>query len=67
MVKKKRNEKEFCVSDANGINLSIDDINDDVKGFNGSAIKKGIVLMKRNMCFRITAKLGNSKRQHYSQ
>ena len=43
MVKKKRNEKVFCASDANGINLSTNDINDDVKGFNGAAVKKGII------------------------
>ena len=35
----------------------------DVKGSNESAVKRSIVLMKRRLCFRITAKLRNSKRQ----
>ena len=65
-VKKKRNEKAFYASDVKGISLSTDDINDDVKGCNGSAIKIGIVLIKQKLCFKITAKPGNSKRQHYS-
>ena len=50
-----------------GISLSTDDINADMKGCNGSSVKKGMVLMKRKLCFKITAKLGNSKRQHCSQ
>ena len=65
-MKKKRDEKAFCICDVKGMSFSTDDINDDVKGCNGSVIKKGIVLMKRKLCFKITTKLGNSKRKHYS-
>jgi len=66
-VKRKGNEKMFCTNDGKGKSLNTDDINDDVKGCNESAIKRSIILMKRKLCFRITAKLENSKRQHYSQ
>ena len=38
-VKKKRNKKAFCVSDVKGKSLSIDDINADTKGCNGSSIR----------------------------
>ena len=65
-MKKKRDEKAFCINDVKGMSLSTDDINDDVKGCNGLAIKRSIVLMKRKLCLRITTKLGNSKRQHCS-
>ena len=65
-MKKKRDEKAFCLNDVKGMSLSTDDINDDVKGCNGLAIKRSIVLMKRKLCLRITTKLGNSKRQHWS-
>ena len=66
-VKRKGNEKMFCTNDGKGKSLNTDDINDDVKGCNGSAIKIGIVLIKQKLCFKITAKLENSNRQHYSQ
>ena len=49
-----------------GISLSINDNKDDVKGCNRSVVKRSIVLMKSKLCFRIIAKLGNSKRQHCS-
>ena len=39
-MKKKRNEKVFCISDVKGISLSTDDINVDVKRCNRSSIKK---------------------------
>ena len=65
-MKKKRDEKAFCINDVKGMSLSTDDINDDVKGCNGLAIKRSIVLIKRKLCLRITTKLGNSKRQHCS-
>ena len=65
-MKKKRDEKAFCINDVKGMSLSTYDINDDVKGCNGLAIKRSIVLMKRKLCLRITTKLGNSKRQHCS-
>ena len=67
MVKKKGNEKTFCANDGKGISLSTNDNKDDVKGYNGSAIKRSIVLMKQKLCFRITAKLGILKRQHSSR
>ena len=67
MVKKKGNEKTFCSNDGKGIILSTNDNKDDVKGCNGLAVKRSIVLMKQKMCFRIIAKLGNSKRQHSSR
>ena len=65
-MKKKRDEKAFCINDVKGMSLSTDDINDDVKGCNGLAIKRSIVLIKRKLCLRITTKLENSKRQHCS-
>ena len=42
-------------------------INAGTKGGDEPAIRKGMKLMKRWLCFKITAKLGNSKRQHYSR
>ena len=39
-------------------------INASMKGGDGSAIRKMMKLMKRRLCFKITAKLGNPKRQH---
>ena len=38
-----------------------------MKGSDGSAIRKGMKLMKRRLRFKITAKLGNSKGQHCSR
>ena len=38
-MKKRENKKAFCVSDVKGICLSIDDINVDTKGCNGSSIR----------------------------
>ena len=67
MTKRKGNEKTFYTNDGKGISLNTDDINDDVKGCNESAIKRSIVLMKRKLCFRITAKLGNLKRRYCSR
>ena len=66
-VKKKGNEKTFYTNDGKGMSLSTNDNKGDVKGCNGSAIKRSIVLMKQKLCFRITAKLGNLKSQHCSQ
>jgi len=54
------------MNDGKGKSLSTKDNKSDVKGANGSAIKSGIVLMKQKVCFKITAKLGNLKRQPYS-
>ena len=42
-------------------------INTGTKGSDGSAIRKWMKLMKQRLCFRITTKLGNSKRQHCSR
>ena len=61
----KGNEKKLWANDGKGINLS-NDSKDDVKGCNRSVVKRSIVLMKQKLCFRITAKLGNSKRQYCS-
>jgi len=66
-VKEKGNEKMFLANDGRGISLSTNNNKDDVKGCNGSVVKRSIILMKQKLCFKITAKLGNSKRQHYSQ
>ena len=66
-VRKKGNEKTFCANDGKGISLSTNDNKDDVKGCNGPAVKRSIILTKQKLCFRITAKLGNSKRQHCSR
>ena len=38
-----------------------------MKGSDGSAIRKGMKLMKRRLRFKITAKLGNSKGQQCSR
>ena len=57
----------FLANDGKGINLSTNDSKDDLKGCNGSATKRSIVLMKQKLCFRIIVRLGNSKRQHCSQ
>lgn len=67
MVKKKGNEKTFCVNERKGISLSTNDNKNDVKGCNESVVRRSIILMKQKLCFRITAKLGNTKRQHYSR
>ena len=66
-VKKKGNEKTFYTNDGKGMSLSTNDNKDNVKGYNGSAAKRSIVLMKQKLRFRITTKLGNLTRQHYSQ
>ena len=42
-------------------------INAGTKGSDVSAIRKGMKLMKWRLCFKITAKLGNSKGQHCSR
>ena len=51
------------MNDGKGKSLSTKDNKSDMKGGNESAVKRGIVIMKQKLCFRITAKLGNSKRQ----
>ena len=54
------------MNDGKGKNLSTKDNKSEVKGGNGLAVKRSILLMKQKLCFRITAKLGNSKGQPYS-
>ena len=66
-VKKKGNEKTSCANDGKGMSLSTNDNKDYVKGYNGSVVKRSIVLMKQKLCFKIIAKLGNSKGQHCSR
>ena len=48
------------------MSLSTTDNKDDVKGCNGSAVKRSIVLMKQKLRFKIIAKLENSKRKRCS-
>ena len=64
---RERMRKFFWTNDGKGNSLSTNDNKGDVKGCNGLVVKRSIVLMKQGLCFRIIAKLGNSKRQHYSQ
>ena len=59
-------KKAFWANDGKGKSLWTKDNKSDVKGGNESTAKRSIVLMKLNLCFRITAKLRNSKRQPYS-
>ena len=66
-MKKRENEKAFCANNGKGMSLSTNENKDDVKGYNGSATERSIVLMKQKLRFRITTKLGNPKRQHCSQ
>ena len=42
-------------------------INASTKGGDGSAIRKRMKLMKQRLCFKITAKLENLKRQYCSR
>ena len=63
----KGNEKKsLWENDEEKKNKETEDNKSDRAGSNGSAVKRSIVLMKRRLCSRITAKLGNSKRQVYS-
>ena len=68
--KKKRvlgRKKEFVFGLQSDSLLNTHVINAGTKGGDGSAIKKRMKLMKQLLCFKITTKLGNSKRQHCSQ
>ena len=64
---RERTRKFFWTNDGKGNSLSTNENKGDVKGCNGLAVKRSIVLMKQRLCFKITAKLGNSNRQHYSR
>ena len=59
-------KKEFLFETQRDSFLNAQVINAGMKEGDGSAIKRGMKLMKRWLCFRITAKLGNSKGQHCS-
>ena len=59
-------KKEFVFETQRDSFLNAQVINADTKEGDGSTIKRGMKLMKRWLCFRITAKLGNSKGQHCS-
>ena len=60
-------KKEFVFGLQRDSLLNTQVINAGTKGGDGSAIRKRMKLMKQWLCFKITAKLGNSKRQHYSR
>ena len=57
-------KKEFVFGLQRDFVLNTQVINAGTKGGDGLAIKKGMKLMKQRLCFKITAKLGNSKGQH---
>ena len=57
-------KKEFVFETQRDSFLNAQVINAGIKEGNESAIRRGMKLMKRRLCFRITAKLGNSKGQH---
>ena len=60
-------KKEFVFETRRDSFLNTQVINAGTKEGDGLAIRMGMKLMKRRLCFRITAKLGNLKRQHCSQ
>ena len=60
-------KKEFVFGLQRDSLLNTQVINAGTKGGDGSAIRKRMKLMKQQMCFKIIAKLGNSKRQHCLQ
>ena len=59
-------KKEFVFEARRDSFLNAQVINADMKEGDRSAIRMGMKLMKRWLCFRVTAKLGNSKGQHCS-
>ena len=60
-------KKEFVFETQRDSFLNAQVINAGIKEGNESTISRGMKLMKRRLCFRITAKLGNSKGQHCTQ
>ena len=58
--------KEFVFGLQRDSLLNTQVINAGMKGGDRSTIRKGMKLMKRRLCFKITTKLGNLKRQHCS-
>ena len=60
-------KKEFVFETQRDSFLNAQVINAGMKEGDGSAIRRGMKLMKRRLCFRITAKLGKSKGQHCSR
>ena len=59
--------KEFVFGLQRDSLLNTQVINAGTKGGNRSTIRKGMKLMKWRLCFKITTKQGNLKRQHCSQ
>ena len=59
--------KEFVFGLQRDSLLNTQVINAGMKGGDRSTIRKGMKLMKRRLCFKITTKLGNLKRQHCSR
>ena len=60
-------KKEFVFETRRDSSLNTQVINADTKEGDGPTIKIGMKLMRQQICFRITAKLGNSKREHCSR
>ena len=60
-------KKEFVFGLQRESLLNTQDINASTTGSDGSTIRKGMKLMKRRLCLKITAKLGNLKGQHCSR
>ena len=60
-------KKEFVFETRRDSSLNTQVINAGTKEGDGPIIKIGMKLMRQQICFRITAKLGNSKRQHCSR
>ena len=59
-------KKEFVFETWRDSFLNAQIINAGTKEGDGSAIRRGMKLMKWQLCFRVTPKLRNSKGQHYS-
>ena len=60
-------KKEFVFETQRDSFLNAQVINTSTKEGDGSVIRRGMKLMKWRLCFKITAKLGKSKGQHYSR
>ena len=60
-------KNEFVFETQRDSFLNAQVINAEMKEGDRSAIRMGMKLMKRRLCFRITDKLGNLKGQHYSR
>ena len=60
-------KKEFVFDTQRDSFLNAQVINAGIKEGDRSAFRRGMKLIKQQLCFRITAKLGNSKGQHCSR